>query len=68
MFVWYNLENNELYQTWAEDDSFGIAGDGFPITVQGQVLGAICVSGLVQEEDHQIVTEAIANIKAIQHI
>lgn len=38
-----------------------LAGGGFPITVRGAgVVGAICVSGLPEREDHGVVVEALA--------
>ncbi len=42
------------------DEEYSILYGGFPIHVKSQgVVAAICVSGLTQEEDHELAMEAI---------
>lgn len=50
-----------LEPDWAVDPStYAIAGGGFPITVKGLgVIGAICVSGVPERDDHGYVVAAI---------
>ncbi|KAL4788317.1 hypothetical protein BJX76DRAFT_316196 [Aspergillus varians] len=42
-------------------DEFAIHGGGFPVRVQGVdgVVGVIVVSGLKQEDDHQVIVEVV---------
>jgi uncharacterized protein (UPF0303 family) len=42
------------------DNEYSILHGGFPINIQNQgVIGAICVSGLTQEEDHAIIIQGL---------
>jgi len=34
-------------------------GGGFPLTIGGQVVGGVAVSGLPHEEDHALVVQAL---------
>lgn len=46
---------------WHHTD-FVTAGGGFPVTVAGMgVVGVICVSGLPQQEDHELITAVLAD-------
>ncbi len=46
-------------------EDFAIAGGGVPITVEGVgVVGAIAVTGLSQEKDHQLAASALAYLKS----
>ncbi|HWA20198.1 MAG TPA: heme-degrading domain-containing protein [Devosia sp.] len=60
-----------LERSWTEDYfpprrgldnmEFVLAGGGFPITVKGAgIIGAICVSGLHERDDHGVVVEVLA--------
>ncbi|KAL7269201.1 hypothetical protein RUND412_008145 [Rhizina undulata] len=46
---------------YLSESEYGIHGGGFPIRVMGVegVIGVIVVSGLSQEEDHQIIVDAL---------
>ena len=61
-----------LEKSWPEDYfpvrrgldnmEFVLAGGGFPITVKGAgIIGALCVSGLHERDDHRIAVDAIAD-------
>lgn len=45
----------------AAADEYAIHGGGFPVRVKGVdgVVGVIVVSGLKQEDDHQVVVEVV---------
>lgn len=43
------------YQT----EEYAICGGGYPIIVDGQIIGCIIVSGLAHEEDHQLIVDAL---------
>lgn len=49
-------------------DEYAIHGGGYPIRVQGVdgVIGVVVVSGLKQEDDHQVVAETIQAFVAQQ--
>jgi uncharacterized protein (UPF0303 family) len=61
------LERQRPDRTFAPGDGYDpadyvLAGGGFPITVRGAgVIGAICVSGLPERDDHRVVVEALAD-------
>lgn len=55
----YVFEHQADYPEWLEDDTYAICGGGFPIIEQGVLKGAICVSGLVHTEDHQLIINAL---------
>lgn len=59
LYVALNVANNEEYASWINDDSHAICGGGFPIIENGEVTGAICVSGLEHNEDHQVIIHAL---------
>ncbi|MFI3283637.1 MAG: heme-binding protein [Erysipelotrichaceae bacterium] len=46
-----------------KEQEYALIEGGFPIITEFGVIGAICVSGLLPEEDHQMVIEAIQHIK-----
>lgn len=56
LYVFYCKEN---YSDWLEDDTYAICGGGFPIIENGEVKGAICVSGLEHKEDHNLIIQAL---------
>jgi uncharacterized protein (UPF0303 family) len=57
-----------LFERFALDRAiYAPAGGAVPIRLVGTgVIGAVAVSGLAQEEDHAIVVEALAALKAVQ--
>ena len=47
---------------WLAPEDYTLAGGSFPIRVRGAgVIGAITVSGLSSDEDHQLVVDGIRN-------
>lgn len=54
---WANATNKDL-SYWADPRFTGIAG-GVPIESNGLVIGAIGISGLSEEQDHDLATDAI---------
>lgn len=47
---------------WLTPEDYTLAGGSFPIRVRGAgVIGAITVSGLTSDEDHQMVVDGIQN-------
>lgn len=58
------LERTDItarYQLAATD--YASFGGGFPIAVRGAgVIGSVCVSGLPDRQDHQIIVEALATL------
>ncbi len=59
LYVALNADNEE-YENWISDDTHAICGGGFPIIEQKEVTGAICVSGLEHNEDHQVIIHALS--------
>jgi uncharacterized protein (UPF0303 family) len=54
-----NRSYNEFYS--ASPHEFAAHGGAFPIKIEGSgVIGVITVSGLAQEDDHNLIVEAIA--------
>jgi len=58
-------ENPPLMQTLANMPRMAVVGGGFPILVDGQVLGAIGVSGGTAAQDMQVAEAALALAKEL---
>lgn len=55
-------ERNPLDGGWLAPEDYTLAGGSFPLRVSGAgVIGAITVSGLSSDEDHQLVVDGIRN-------
>jgi uncharacterized protein (UPF0303 family) len=61
LFVFYNKDKKE-YQKLNEDENFEISGGGFPIKMNGNIRGVICVSGLDHISDHLVITKVLSKI------
>lgn len=61
MYVFLNKED-EQYTSWHENDNYVICGGGFPIMEDGICRGAICISGLKHEEDHELIVEILEEL------
>lgn len=61
-YVYQANESEGLYQDWLEDEDYAVCGGGFPIWRDGQLVGAIAVSGLAHERDHELILVALANL------
>ena len=51
------------YQEDEKDESLVICGGGFPLIIRGELRGSILVSGLVHDEDHQVIVDCLRKIK-----
>jgi uncharacterized protein (UPF0303 family) len=55
-------ERNPLGGGWLDPEDYTLDGGSFPIRVRGAgVIGAVTVSGLSSDEDHQMVVDGIRN-------
>ncbi|MDP4105708.1 MAG: heme-degrading domain-containing protein [Bacillota bacterium] len=61
MRLYNELKNRSYFEFYsASPFDYAIHGGAFPITIEGSgVIGVITVSGLAQEEDHDMIVEAI---------
>lgn len=62
------LLNQENHQYDDLKGDYAICGGGFPITVNNQVIGCICVSGLQHEQDHQLIIDSLQTLKDKQNV
>ena len=61
LFVRLN-SGDDLYKSWENDSEYAICGGGFPIRINGGIRGAICVSGLNHQDDHQLIVDALCKL------
>ena len=54
-YIYLENEENKTYQEDEKDESLVICGGGFPLIIQNELRGSILVSGLVHDEDHQVI-------------
>jgi uncharacterized protein (UPF0303 family) len=61
MRLYNELKNRSYFDFYSVSPyEYAIHGGAFPITIEGSgVIGVITVSGLAQEEDHDMIVEAI---------
>lgn len=52
--------HQDEYNEWIDDEQYAVCGGGFPLIIDGKVRGAICVSGLKHDEDHELLTETVS--------
>lgn len=57
--------NQNHYSTWINDDKYAICGGGYPIIENGECVGAICVSGLKHDEDHQLIVDVLKEMEVL---
>lgn len=59
------LKKRSAYEEhYVDEKEYAFHGGGFPIIIDGVgVVGAIIISGLTQEEDHDLAVEALRTIK-----
>ncbi|MGL9731001.1 heme-binding protein [Enterococcus sp. DIV0756] len=60
--------SHEEFAKWVDDPTHAICGGGFPIIVQGELKGAICVSGLDHLADHQIIINVLERVLNNQQV
>jgi len=55
-------DRDPLGNGWLAHEDYTLAGGSFPVRVRGAgVIGAVTVSGLSSDEDHQLVVDGIRN-------
>lgn len=52
----------ENYPELAQSSDYAKSGGGFPIYENGVCTGAICISGLSQNEDHELIIECLQEL------
>lgn len=52
----------EPYLHLAGDEHYALGGGGFPIIENGEVKGAICISGLEHTQDHALIVEILQEV------
>ena len=62
-YIYLENEENGTYQADEKDESFVICGGGFPLIIHDELRGSILVSGLVHDEDHQVIVDCLRKIK-----
>ena len=64
MYLWELNEMDHRYEELKQDPALAVCGGAFPIIVQGEIRGMAAVSGLAHYEDHQLLTEALEELRA----
>ena len=59
----YGHSSYYIYLENEEDESLVICGGGFPLIIRSELRGSILVSGLVHDEDHQVIVDCLRKIK-----
>lgn len=62
-YIYLENEENKTYQEDEKDESLVICGGGFPLIIQNELRGSILVSGLVHDEDHQVIVDCLRKLK-----
>ncbi|WP_028041873.1 heme-binding protein [Candidatus Stoquefichus massiliensis] len=60
---YYTFLHQDQYTDWIDNDCYAVGGGGFPIIENNKVVGAICVSGLKHDEDHQLIVDILRKLK-----
>ena len=60
-----SFDNEKIITTKEDekDESLVICGGGFPLIIRGELRGSILVSGLVHDEDHQVIVDCLRKLK-----
>ena len=56
------MKKMERIKKMKKDESLVICGGGFPI-IRGELRGSILVSGLIHDEDHQVIVDCLRKLK-----
>lgn len=59
----YVYEHADSYQELLNDEKYAVCGGGYPIYVDHELKGALCISGLEHTEDHDLILQAIEKMK-----
>lgn len=62
-YLYLENEENQTYQHYLDDESLVICGGSFPLFVKEQYVGCFLVSGLVHDQDHQLIVDALRQYK-----
>ena len=62
-YIYLENEENKTYQEDEKDESLVICGGGFPLIIHDELRGSILVSGLVHDEDHQVIVDCLRKLK-----
>ena len=62
-YIYLENEENKTYQADEKDESLVICGGGFPLIIHDELRGSILVSGLVHDEDHQVIVDCLRKLK-----
>lgn len=65
LWTFYKSESEDRYKEWQTDERYAVCGGGFPIIEKGIVKGAICVSGLDHQDDHDIIIQVLKKRMAL---
>ncbi len=61
----YRVEGVDYYsETGADRSAFTVSGGAVPLRVRGLLVGAVAVSGLTEEEDHDLVIDVMRSFAA----
>ena len=55
--LWQEVSEVKGFEEDEKDESLVICGGGFPLIIRGELRGSILVSGLVHDEDHQVIVD-----------
>ena len=61
--LWQEVSEVKGFEEDEKDESLVICGGGFPLIIRGELRGSILVSGLVHDEDHQVIVDCLRKIK-----
>ena len=59
---YYTFFHQDDYPWMKDNDLYTLGGGGFPINEKGEIVGAICVSGLKHNEDHQLIVDSLMTL------
>ena len=59
----YVSEHADAYPQMKDSDLYCVGGGGFPLVIQGELRGAVCVSGLVHTDDHALIVRMLRKVK-----
>ncbi|SFE86441.1 heme-binding protein [Trichococcus pasteurii] len=67
LYTFLYADDVPQYKEWESSPEHAVCGGGFPIIENGEVTGAICVSGLEHLEDHKLIVESMEEVLASQY-
>ena len=61
--LWQEVSEVKGFEEDEKDESLVICGGGFPLIIRGELRGSILVSGLIHDEDHQVIVDCLRKLK-----